>query len=67
MSRPADTSGERTGVPEAESATARTDEQEVAAGRTASTPVAVLGSVAFLIACAVALVLGLVVLAYYLG
>jgi hypothetical protein len=54
-------------VPDAESPTARSEEQEVASGRTASTPVAVLGSVIFLIACAVAVVLALVVLAFYLA
>jgi hypothetical protein len=54
-------------VPEAESPPSRTEEQEVASGRTASTPVAVLGSVVFLIACAVVLVLALVVLAIYIA
>jgi hypothetical protein len=54
-------------VPEAESPPSRTEEQEVASGRTASTPVAVLGSVFFLIGCAVVLVLALVVLAIYLA
>jgi hypothetical protein len=54
-------------VPEAESPPSRTEEQEVASGRTASTPVAVLGSVVFLVACAVVLVLALVVLAIYLA
>jgi hypothetical protein len=54
-------------VPEAESPTSRTEEQEVASGRTASTPVAVLGSIVFLVACAVVLVLALVVLAIYLA
>jgi len=67
MSRPIGSpeGGER--VPEAESPVARTEEQEVASGRTASTPVALLGSVVFLIACAVAIVLILVVLAIYLA
>ena len=54
-------------VPEAESPNARSEEQEVASGRTAATPFFALGSVAFLIACAVALVIGLVVLAMYLA
>ena len=54
-------------VPEAESPPSRTEEQEVASGRTASTPVAVLGSVFFLVACAVVLVVALVVLALYLA
>lgn len=64
MSLP-DSDSER--VPEAESPPSRTEEQEVASGRTASTPVAVLGSVVFLVACAVVLVLALVVLAIYLA
>jgi hypothetical protein len=54
-------------VPEAESPPARTEEQEVAGGRTASTPFAVLGSVAFLVGCLVALALALAVLAFYLA
>jgi hypothetical protein len=54
-------------VPEAESPTARSEEQEVAGGRTASTPFALLGSVVFLTACAVAVVLGVVALALYLA
>jgi hypothetical protein len=67
MSRPADSAGSPERVPEAESPTARTDEQEVASGRTASTPVAILGSVVFLVACCVAVVLALVVLAFFLA
>jgi hypothetical protein len=68
MSRPADSAGDEPDrVPEAESPNVRTTEQEVAAGRTASTPVALLGSVVFLVGCAVAIVLGLVVLALYLA
>ena len=54
-------------VPEAESPDARSEEQEVASGRTAATPFFALGSVAFLIACAVAVLIGLVVLAMYLA
>jgi hypothetical protein len=54
-------------VPEAESPLARSEEQEVAGGRTASTPVAVLGSVVFLIACGVLVVLVLAGLAFYLA
>jgi len=54
-------------VPEAESPDARSEEQEVASGRTAATPFFALGSVAFLIACAIALLIGLVVLAMYLA
>jgi hypothetical protein len=67
MNRPADSAGSRERVPEAESPTARTDEQEVASGRTASTPFAVLGSVIFLIACLFAIVLVLVVVAFLLA
>ncbi len=54
-------------VPEAESPDARSEEQEVASGRTAATPFFALGSVAVLIACAVVLLIGLVVLAMYLA
>jgi hypothetical protein len=67
VSPPADSGGEPSRVPEAESPAARTEEQEVAAGRTASTPFALLGSVVFLVACVVAVVLGLVSLAFYLA
>ena len=54
-------------VPEAESPDARSEEQEIAAGRTAATPFLALGSVAFLIAGAVVVVVALVVLAMYLA
>ena len=54
-------------MPEAERPDARTEEQEVAAGRTAATPVAMLGGLVVIIACAVVVVLGLVVLAFYLA
>jgi hypothetical protein len=67
MSRPADSAGERTRVPEAEQPAARTEEQEVAGGRTASTPFAALGSVFFLVAVVVAVVVGIAVLAIYLA
>lgn len=67
MSQPADSAGEGTHVPEAERPDARTEEQEVAAGRTAATPVAMLGGLVVIIACAVVVVLGLVVLAFYLA
>jgi hypothetical protein len=58
---------EPTRVPEAEEPEARNEEQEVAAGRTAATPLVALGSVAFLIAGAVVIVVALVVLAMYLA
>ncbi len=58
---------EPTRVPEAESVDARSEEQEVAAGRTAATPFFALGSVAFVIAGAVAVLIGIVVLAMYLA
>jgi hypothetical protein len=67
MNRHGDRGEEPTSVPEAEAPEARSDEQEVAAGRTAATPFFALGSVAFLIACAVAVLIGLVVLAMYLA
>ena len=54
-------------VPEAESPEARTDEQEIAAGRTAATPFFALGSVIFVIACAVLVVLAIVVVAIYVA
>ncbi|MBA3434720.1 MAG: hypothetical protein H0U08_11590 [Actinobacteria bacterium] len=54
-------------MPEAESPDARTEEQEVAAGRTAATPFAALGGLVVIIACAVAVMLALVVLAFYLA
>lgn len=58
---------EPTRVPEAEEPDVRSEEQEVAAGRTAATPFFALGGVAFLIACAVAVLIGFVVLATYLA
>jgi hypothetical protein len=70
MGRPADSSADRGGepsVPEAQSPDARTEEQEVAAGRTAATPFLALGSVGLLIAGAVVLVVALAVLAMYLA
>ena len=67
MSRPSDTDEQRAGVPEVESPDARTEEQEVAAGRTAATPFLALGSVGLVIACAVVVVVALVVLAMYLA
>ncbi len=54
-------------VPEAESPDARSEEQEVAAGRTAATPLFALGSVAFLIACVVAVLITVVLVAMYLA
>jgi hypothetical protein len=45
----------------------RTAEQEVAAGRTAATPAALLGSVITIVAVAVVVVLALVVLAFALA
>lgn len=62
-----DTAGEPGPVPEAESPDSRSEEQEVAAGRTAATPFFALGSVAFVIALAVAVVVALVVVAMYLA
>jgi len=67
MNRPDDSASEPTTVPEAESPDARSKEQEVAAGRTASTPFFALGGVAFLIACVVAVLIVIVVLAMYLA
>ncbi|MBA3376267.1 MAG: hypothetical protein ACR2M2_10360 [Gaiellaceae bacterium] len=67
MNPPADNSQERTAIPDVESPDARSEEQEVAAGRTAATPFFALGSVAFLIACAVAVLIVIVVLATYLA
>lgn len=66
MSGPSDRD-EQLAVPEAQSPDARTEEQEVAAGRTAATPFLALGSVGLVIACAVLVVVGLVVLAMYLA
>jgi hypothetical protein len=54
-------------VPEAESPDARTDEQEVASGRTAATPVAVLSSVIVVVGALVLVVLAIVVVAYVLA
>ena len=54
-------------VPAAEKPSARSAEQEVAAGRTAATPAALLGSVIAIVAVAVALVLAIVVLAFVLA
>jgi hypothetical protein len=71
MSRPADSAadGERepTSVPEAEELDARTEEQELAAGRTAATPFLALGGVGLLIGVAVVVVMALVVLGIYLA
>lgn len=67
MTRPESSTGEPASVPEAESPEVRTEEQELAAGRTAATPLFALGSVALLIACAVAVLIALVVLAMYLA
>jgi hypothetical protein len=50
-----------------ESPASRTDAQEVAAGRTAATPVAVIGRVAGVIAAAAVVVAALVVLGYALA
>ncbi len=55
------------GVPEAQSPDARSEEQEVAAGRTAATPFLALGSVGLLIGGAVVLVVALAVVAMYLA
>jgi hypothetical protein len=64
MSRPANGAASEPSVPEAESPTARTGEQEAAGGRTASTPVTVLLGVILAVGCLVALVLALVIVAY---
>jgi hypothetical protein len=53
--------------PEVERLEARTGEQEVASGRTASTPVTVLGGVIGVIALAVGVVLVLVAVGYALA
>jgi len=58
---------EPTPAPEAEEPNVRSEEQEVAAGRTAATPFIALGSVGLLIAGAVAVLVALVVLAMYLA
>jgi hypothetical protein len=52
---------------ETESPSARTTEQEVASGRAAPTPLVVLGNVILIVACSVAVVLGLVILAHQLA
>lgn len=67
VNRPADSAGRPARVPEAESPTARTDEQEVASGRTAATPVAVIGTVGAIVAAAVLVVAAAVVLVYVLA
>jgi hypothetical protein len=67
VSRPATSADERGRVPEAESPPARTDEQEVASGRTAGTPVAVLGTVIVVLAVLVLAVLAIVVVAYVIA
>ena len=54
-------------MPEVETPEPRTEEQEVASGRTASTPVAVLGGVIGVIAVAVLVVLVLVAVGYALA
>lgn len=54
-------------APEAESPEVRTGEQEVASGRTASTPVTVLGGVIGVIALAVGVLLILVAVGYALA
>jgi hypothetical protein len=54
-------------VPEVESPEARTDEQEVASGRTAATPVAMIATVVAVIAAAVVIVGALVVLGFALA
>ncbi len=61
------TMDERSGVPDAQESDSRSEEQEIASGRTAATPFFALGSVAFVIACAVAVVIAVVVLAMYLA
>ena len=67
VSRPVHTAAETNRIPEAESPSARTEEQETASGRTASTPASVLLRVIGAIASLVAVVLALVVLAYVLS
>ena len=67
MGRPAESAGRRARVPEAESPTSRSQEQEVASGRTAATPVAVLGTVVAVIAAAVVVVAALVVVGFVLA
>jgi hypothetical protein len=67
MSRPADSVGRPHPVPEAQSPDARSPEQEVAAGRSAATPVAVIGTVVLVVAAAVAVVVALVILGFVLA
>ena len=67
MSPAVDDNPQSVNVPEAQRPDARSEEQEVAAGRTAATPFLALGSVGLVIACAVVVVVGLVVLAMYLA
>lgn len=67
MSRPADRVTSQTRVPEAESPRARTEEQEVASGRTASTPAAAIATVLAVVAAVVVVVGALVVLAFALA
>jgi hypothetical protein len=67
MGRPAESADRRERVPEAESPTPRSQEQEVASGRTPATPVAVLGTVTAVVAAAVIVVAALVVLGYVLA
>ncbi len=59
--------GLESGAPDAESPEARTGEQEAASGRTAATPVAMLGGVVGVIALAVGVVLVLVAVGYALA
>ena len=67
MSRVTRQVGLESDAPEAESPEVRTGEQEVASGRTASTPVTVLGGVVGVIALAVGVVLILVAIGYALA
>ena len=67
MTGPADSGGAHARVPEAESPTSRTDEQEIASGRTAATPVAALATVIAVVAVAVAIVAAIVGLAIVLA
>lgn len=67
MVGPAEHGGTHARVPEAETPAPRSGEQEVAGGRTAGTPVAVLGTVVAVVAAAVIVVAGLVVLGFVLA
>jgi len=67
MSRAADSAGRRARVPAAETPADRSQEQDLAAGRTAGTPVAVLATVIGIVAVAVLVVGALVVLGYALA